>query len=336
MNLFDNNSIQSSIQYEIPFTRNIKFGLFLTLEPPALICNCILIYYLIVDRILRRALHYHGILALLIVTLLTNLIEVPRIIHYLHIGIVIPQTNINCLIWQWCDYTLNSMVNVLMVWISLERYLFVFHANIYIRANHRLLFHYLPLISIFVYLILFYTVTIFFYPCEQQVDFTQPLCGFPCYTTSTNISLYDLLMHTCIPLWFSLIIDTSLIVRVIYRKQAIFQHQAIQWRKHRKMVMQLLIISTLFSLCQYPYAVVIFIQLFVTLPESIVYAQIVCFYYLFWLLTLLLPFACIVSISEVIHKVKFLFMQRKRRRIMVIPMTTAPFQNTVQQRRRYS
>ncbi len=94
------NSTESSVFYETQQSRITKLSLFIALEPPALICNCILIYYLIADRTLRHTIYYHAILALLIVTLLTNLVELPRIIHYLNIGIVIPQTKINCLFWQ--------------------------------------------------------------------------------------------------------------------------------------------------------------------------------------------------------------------------------------------
>jgi hypothetical protein len=320
MTSLENNSLDSSDLHETQWTRNIKFNLFVALEPPSLICNFILVYYLIADPTLRRTLHYHGILALLVVTLLTNLIEVPRVIRYLDIGIVVPQSNINCLIWQWCDYLLFSSVNLMMFWISVERYLLIFHVNLYTTAKRRLLFHYLPLVLIIVYLIMFYIVAIFIYSCEPQFDFTKPLCGFPCYTNHANIVLYDLIVHTWIPLCFGILLDISLVIRVVYRKRVGLQHQSAQWRKHRKMVIQLLLISGLYSMCQAPYAVVAFIQLFVNLPDSIAYVQIVYFYYLFWLFTLLLPFVCIQCISKVINKVKRSLMQRKRRKIVTIPM----------------
>ena len=230
-------SEESSILDQTQLTRNIKFGVFVGLAPPAITSNIILIYYLIRDRTLRRTLHYHGILALLIVTLLTNLIEVPRIIHYLHIGSVIPQSDINCLIWQWCDYLLFSSVNLMMFWISVERYLLIFHANIYTRAKYRLFFHYLPLILIAVYLIVFYITAIFIYPCERQFDFTQPLCGFPCYTIYANISLYDLIAHGIFPLCVGICVDITLVLRSVYRKRVGLQQSGAQWRKHRKMIL---------------------------------------------------------------------------------------------------
>ena len=90
----DNSAKSLSRVYETQFTRNVKFGLFVALEPPALICNSILVYYLITDRTLRKTFHYHAILALLIVCLLTNLIEVPRIIRYLHIVFQNPHSHL--------------------------------------------------------------------------------------------------------------------------------------------------------------------------------------------------------------------------------------------------
>jgi hypothetical protein len=323
----DDNSTESLIFYETQQTRNIKFGLFVSLEPPALICNFALIYYLIADRALRQTLHYHAILALLIATLLTNLVEVPRITRYLHIGIVIPQTNINCLIWQWCDYLLFSTVNLLMFWTSIERSLLIFHANLYITAKRRLFFHYLPLINIIVYLITFYTVAIFIYPCELQFDFTRPLCGFPCYTTYANISLYDLVAHTLIPLCFGIMVDTSLVIRVIFRKRVGLQQHGAQWRKYRKMIIQLLLLSSLYSMCQTPFNALVFLQLFITLPNLLAYIQIIYFYYLFWLLTLLLPLACMGCMSEVRNKIKNSLMQRMRRNNTVVPMTAARLHN---------
>jgi 7 transmembrane receptor (rhodopsin family) len=299
-----NNSTDSLISYETQWTRNIKFGLFVALEPPALICNGVLVYYLIADRKLRRALHYHAFLWLLIISLLTNLIEVPRILNYLHIGMVIPQTEMNCSIWMWCDYTLNGCVNALMLWASLERHLLIFHNHLHTTAKHRLFFHYLPPIGIIVYLILFYIGAIFVYPCEQQFDFNEPLCGYPCYTTYVNISYYDLFAHTWLPQLFGVMLDIILVVRAIYPKQVGQQQQAGQWRKSRKMIVQLLIISSLYLACQIPYALVLLIQLFSSRPDFAAYVQMVFFYYFFWLLTLLLPLVCIVCLRKVTNKVK--------------------------------
>jgi hypothetical protein len=86
------------------------------------------------------------------------------------------------------------------------------------------------------------------------------------------------------------------------------------------MVIQLLVISSLYTACQTPFDAVVFIQFFVTLPDSIAYVQIAYFYDLFWLLTLLFPFACIGCMPEVSSKVKNVLSRRIRRNMMVVPM----------------
>ncbi|CAF1291155.1 unnamed protein product [Adineta ricciae] len=237
MNISENSSIESSSTYETPHSRSIKYYIFVTMAPPALLLNSLLIFYLVADRTLRGTLHYHAVLALLIVTFLTNSIEVPRIIHYLHLGIVLPQTDLNCLIWQCCDYLLFSSVNVLMCWTSIERYLFIFHRNLFTTARGRLLYHYIPFVIIIVYLVLFYIGVIFIYPCDAQFDFSQPLCGFPCYTTQAVISFYDLFAHSFCPMCVDVSLNVVLIIRVLYRKrvgllQQQQHHHAKEWQKN--------------------------------------------------------------------------------------------------------
>ncbi|CAF1628682.1 unnamed protein product [Adineta ricciae] len=325
-----NNSTELPVLGETQWTRNIKFGIFIALEPPALICNTILVYYLIFNRTLRYTLHYHAVLALLIVCLLTNLIEVPRIIHYLHIDIVLPPTNINCLIWQLCDYLLFGSLNVFLLWASIERHLFIFHSNLYTTAKRRFYFHYLPLISIAVYLILFYIGAIFIYPCDTNFDFTQPICGYPCYTASPNISLYDYFAHSCVPLILDILLDIGLVIRAMRHKRIVVnqqREQVVQWRKYRKMMFQLLLISSLYSVLQIPFVVVQLIPLFTILSPLGVYLQAVYFYYFFWLLTLLLPFVCIGCLPEVVKKVKDLFTRWTRRNTMIVPIITNRLQS---------
>ncbi|CAF4886513.1 unnamed protein product [Rotaria socialis] len=92
----ENNSTETLLVFETQWTRNIKFVLFVALAPAALICSCALVYFLIADQNLRQTLHYHALLGLLIASLVTNLIELPRIIHYLRISIVTPQADLNC------------------------------------------------------------------------------------------------------------------------------------------------------------------------------------------------------------------------------------------------
>jgi hypothetical protein len=314
------NSTQLSTVSETYLTRNIKFGLFIGLEPPSLICNIILLYYLIADKTLRQSLHHHSILALLIVSLLTNIFDVPRMLHFLYMGIVAPETKVNCLIWQWCDFMFYGHTNVFLLWASVERYMLIFHGNIFNTAKRRLYFHYLPFLAIVVYLAIFYITVIFLIPCDQ-FDFGVVICGLPCYTSLLIISLYDNFAHNWLPLGFNIILSIGLTIRVFYRNRIGLQ-QNVQRRKHRKMVFQLLLISTLHLVCVLPYALVIFIQVVANAPDFAAYIQNVYFYYLFWLLTLLQPFVCIGCLPEVVTKIKQWWRKQIRRNTTVVPVNT--------------
>ncbi|CAM4914560.1 unnamed protein product [Rotaria socialis] len=320
------NDTDFSQVFETTTTRLGKLILFATLEPPALLSNLFLVYHLVADRALRRALHNHVVLVLLIASLLTNAVEVPRVLAFLYQGIVLPATVINCLIWQWCDFSLCSLNNMFIWWMSVERYLLVFHSHIFNTSKYRWLLHYLPLIALVIYIAGFYGIVIFLYPCEPQPNYLEVLCGVPCYTLEAAISTFDLIAHNLAPLIFNIFLNIATIFRVLYMKK--FQtHQRIHWKKYRKMILQLLILSFLHLVTVAPYALIPFVGLFAGLPTVSLYIQTVYFYYLFWLLMLLSPLVCIVSINEVKVKITKAFARLIGRDNTVAPLTMTLIRN---------
>lgn len=283
------------------FVRYFKFSVLLVLEPPALLCNGFLVFYLLTDRNLRTTLHHHVILLLLLVTLVTNLVEIPRILTFLRLGVATPQTTISCLFWQWADYLLYGQGNVLMMWASFERHLFVFHNHLFGNARRRFLYHYLPLVSINVYLILFYIVAVFLHPCQKTFHFTLPLCGQPCFTDDSIFSLYDLFVHSWLPIVLIVVFSLGLILRVLYPK-VVLRQQQVQWRRYRRMVLQLCAISSLYMIIVGPYCLMEVLDLLFGLPERVMYVKSIHLFYLYWLLTLLLPFVCLGCLPEVTNR----------------------------------
>ena len=299
--------------------RYFKFAFLLILEPPSLLCNGFLVFYLINDKHLRTTLHHHVILLLLLVTLATNLVEIPRILHYLRLGVTTPESTIGCLFWQFCDYTLFGQTNVLMMWASFERHLFVFHSHLYGNSRRRFLYHYLPLVVINVYLILFYLVVVFMYPCENTFDFTIPLCGQPCFTEDSALSLYDLLVHSWLPVMLIVLFSLGLILRVLYPK-LVWRQQHVQWRRYRRMVLQLCSIASLYMIVVGPYCVLQVINLLVELPTAVIYVKDTHLFYVYWLLTLLLPFVCLGCLPEVTHRFHQQVKRWMHRRHCVVPV----------------
>ena len=297
----NSTSPSSLLIVESTLTRYLKFAVLLVLEPPALVCNSFLVYSLLSNGHLRTALQHHVILALLLVTLLSNLIEIPRVLHYLLVGVVRPESAVGCLIWQWCDYLLFALANMLMLWASFERHLLVFHSHLFSNQRTRFFLHYFPLAFIVLYLLLFYTILIFAYSCDSKFDFSKPLCGSPCFTDHSLLSLYDLLVHSWIPTLFIALFSVGLVLRVLYQKR-LFLRQHGQWRKYRRMILQLLSISFVYLICMGPYTLVQIIDLLAGLSPLMTYVENVYLFYVYWLLMLLLPFVCIGCVPELTNK----------------------------------
>lgn len=124
-----------------------------------------------------------------------------------------------------------------------------------------------------------------------------------------------------------MVFDIGLIIRVLYRRRVGLQHQGVQRHRYRKMIIQLLTISSLYLSNQLPFPAVVFLQLFINLPDWLAHIHIVYFYYLFWLLTLLIPFACMACMTEAVSKLKITLMRQKRRISMLAPITIDRPQN---------
>jgi len=108
---------------------------------------------------------------------------------------------------------------------------------------------------------------IFFYPCINQFDFTQLLCGGPCYYFEPIISGLDLFIDLALPIAVSTLASIALLSRVIRQKHRMQQHQ--MWRKNRRLVIQLLYIVILHNVVWLPIVICSSIMLFSTVSQSI-------------------------------------------------------------------
>ena len=293
-----NNSTSEEIEYgyeEVGIPRSIRFWLLLLFDIPAVACTFYLLYYLLFNRTLRKALHNHVIIVLLIVASTSHLIDIPSYIIYLLLGYVWISTPSFCSFWSFVDIGLFNMILILMAWATIERHILVFHSKWIKKRRNRFLFHYVPLILVILYNILFYMIIIFFPSCETIYDYSQPWCGYPCFYDNTILCLYDINANSTIPLILIVIFSITLAIRFIRQKQRV--QRIIRWRKHRKMVIQLLLISLVPVIFNSP-LVILTIAHYCGLPAEVgAEAQI----YLYFL-SLLLSYVCLASLPELWKK----------------------------------
>jgi hypothetical protein len=306
MSVNESNSDDSFSTAEISLPRSIRFWLLLLFDIPSVICSFILLIYLLGNRIARNALNNHSIILLIIFGLGTQLIDVPFYLSFIiNSGIVKPSIPAICILWWIVAFTLYNGQQILMAWTAVERHIFIFNDRWMRTKRGRFFGHYLPLIVILSYLFIFYIYAFFLYPCSNTYEYNLPVCNaYPCYQDGPIIGVWDFFVNNILPGLLVAFISMGLLIRVIRRKQQL--SQGIQWRKHRKMIIQLLLISTLNIIFILPLNLLSLAYLCGLSDEY--GAQIdLYFYFAGYFLIFFIPFVCLASMPELLKKMKFLF-----------------------------
>ncbi|CAF3985620.1 unnamed protein product [Rotaria sp. Silwood1] len=253
----------------------------------------------------RQAINNHVIILLLFNNLIYELIDISLFLNYYRLDTVSPATQSLCLIWIFIDEALYSVSTITVAWASIERHILIFHNQWLSSSRRRFLIHYVPMMLLVSYIILFHFVVIVFPPCENRYDYTQEICGHQlCFHNSKLIGTWDSIAHNIIPTLTIVIFSITLLVRVLLQNRRM--HRIVQWRKHRKMAIQLLSISALYLFLYIPYMCMELTHLCCISPESSnnfeEYAQFFSYYVIF-----LLPFVCLVSLMERPWRLKNIF-----------------------------
>ena len=105
--------------------------------------------------------------------------------------------------------------------------------------------HYIPIAVCMLYPSLLYFILIFLYPCEPVYDFTQLLCVIPCYFFSSGIANFDTFFNNWAPIFAIPVLSGTLFARFLVKKRQM-RNEAFRWKRDRKMVIQLLTITSLY------------------------------------------------------------------------------------------
>jgi len=319
MSVNQSDSGDSSETDGISLPRPVRFWLLLLFDVPSVICSFTILICLLGNRTSRRALRNHSIIVLIILCLGTLLIDIPSYLAFIiNSGVVKPSVPAACVMWWFVDIGVYNSQQVLIAWIAVERHILIFHDRWLRTKRGKVFAHYLPLILILAYLFIFYVYAFFIYPCQNTFDYTAPYCnGGPCFQNEPLLRTWDLILDNIAPGLLEPIVSIALIIRVIRQKQQL--SQGIQWRKHRKMVLQLISVSIINLTLIVPLNVFSLAYLF-GLPSDYAAGVVSYFYFFGYFLSLLVPFAFITSISGLSRKVKSIF-QRGRRDIAFVGPT---------------
>ena len=289
----DDDTLSASSEVSIP--RPIRFWLLLLMDIPAVTCTFFLLYHLFFNKNLRKSLHNHVIIVLLILALSSHLVDIPSYITFLHLGYVWISTPAFCTFWSFVSVGLFNMLAIRMAFGAVERYILIFHSGWMATKRKRLLLHYLPLSLIITYGISFYVFAIFFPPCENVFGYTQAWCGYSCYFDNTIINMHDTIGNCILPTLIIAISSAALFIRFIRQKRRV--QQLIRWRHHRKMVIQLLAVSLLHVIFNFPLLILMTAHL-CGLPEETGAEAELYTYFFTYFISLLLPYIYLACLPE--------------------------------------
>jgi hypothetical protein len=308
----------------------VRFWLFLISNILSLICCIFVLLNFLLDSTLRGGLHNHVMIVVLFMCVIFELTDVPWTIHLYLSDVVWIQTQTFCIIWKFIDSTIYTSIPKLVAWASIERHILIFHSQWVATKKRRYLIHYTPIVFIVIYGIMVYGITTPMKDCGREFYYFVNFCGYSsCIYDSTVFSLYEfitggLLCSTLIGFG-----SVFLVLRVVFQKHRL--QQQMQWRKHRKMTIQLLSIASIFFIFYLP-LVILGTAYKLGLPSYIgvefnLYANFFSSYTEF-----LLPFACINTLPKLRTRIKNTCRWFWRRRTNVVAPQQLPIRSAVDSR----
>ncbi|CAF1157761.1 unnamed protein product [Adineta ricciae] len=271
---------------------------------PSVVCYVFLLYHFFAIRTLRQGINNHIVIVVLILGLMYTLIDIASSITYYRLHRQVwPQSPAFCYFWLWIDYGVFNTITVLLAWGSFERHILVFHHQLTNTRFKRIIFHYIPMYFILTYMTLYYTVLVFFYPCQNDWDYNWAVCGVDgCYHENVIIAYFELYFHGIIPMIAITLFNIALLIRVMCHKRT--AQQRVAWKKYRKMAFQLLSIVALYLSINFPLSAIDMLSLVGINVEGQV-SRIISF--LGYHTIMFLPFVCLAGLPEVWKKVKGIF-----------------------------
>jgi hypothetical protein len=297
----------------------VKFWLYLIFLIPSIICTLFVLYYLLSDRTLRRSLNNHVFIVLLFTVLFCEVTMYPWMLYYYYYpGNTWQRSSTFCLIWSFFDWAVYMLQLLLFAWASIERHILIFHDRWVSTRKKRIFVHYLPVIIISLYWFIFCLFAYLYPSCKNTFDTSQMICVTICLLNFFSYHAFDTLFNNILPTLIIVIFSVSLFLRVLWQKHRM--RQPIQWRKHRKMAIQLLSISALYLFITTPWAIIMFLRICgLSRDIGVSYENITTF--ISYYMVLLFPFVSLLSLSELRTKLnKVLHLHRQQRSIGLEPV----------------
>ena len=303
------------------YRRPITLGLIIPVVILSLSCTFLILGYFLTHShvMLRKSLHHHAVFLLTIVSLLYTAFDLPFSMNYFRQGFHPYRSIPFCLWWYWFDYSLVSMSLYLTATASIQRHILVFHSHLLQVRTKRIVLHYLPLAISVLYPPSFYIGFMFIYQCQLYYVESDGWCAYPCYMDDAFLYQLDWILSTVVPVGLILLANVTLVLRVMHMMRRVRRQQNDNWRRQRKLTLQLFAFTSLY-LAVYVSTTTVAILHITVLPD--LYNDVPNIYYIYHLIYFVCPLQsifCIFALPELLA-----FLRRKLRRPMMVGTMTAP------------
>ena len=300
--------------YELRIPVYARFWIYLIPNILSLLCSVFVLYHLLFNRTLRQALNNH-IIIIIIIGLIYELTSVPLMLYWFQFSDTWRLTLSFAHFWTFIDYLCYSTQLVGFAWASIERHILIFHNHWVSTRKKRILIHYPPLLALMLYCFMYYFVFIVFPFCKEFI-LPSPFNSVPisCVLFDPTFYRYDSISHQFIPTFLIILLSLCLFLRVVWQKSRL--NRSIEWRKQRKMTIQLLSISSIYLILMGPRTIFQFC-IFIGFGTNDV---MVLFYHSAFFanyITFLFPYVCCGAMPKLGGKLKKLFFCRTQRRVIV-------------------
>jgi len=315
-----NNTGSVVVDDDAPLIFNaIQFWSFLIVLIPAIVCSFFTLYQFLFNRTLRKTHNNHVIIAVLFVGLICQLTNYPWMLYYYNFEGIWERSVVFCSIWAYLDWAFYVLQTMILAWATIERHIFIFHDRWIATQKKRFIVHYLPIIILPIYCISFYVYFDFLSPCENALQNNYMRCIYLCIYDSNTFNIGETIGHQIIPCVIILVSSSTLLGRVIWKKKRM--NQPVQWRKHRKMAIQLLSMTMVYLLLYFPYTFLNFLYFSGCLQDTNQHlSEFVTF--LSYFMMLVLPFVCMLTLPELSkYKCVKTVLRFRQATAVVAPMT---------------
>lgn len=215
--------------------------------------------FLLISCVKKRSnicnLPNHLILCLLIVS--TWLISIDLIstqVYYWSEYVPI-QTDWACRFYNVSFFTASNLNRMFMAFMSIERHFLVFRPQLYHRRRFRYLLHYFPVIFLISWSLIYSIVTDVFLTCPQiRFRYNRFLCGYTCSVLVPNTLRIYVWIQVFLPTIITTLACTLLPIRFLLKKSKL---QRLEWRRARRMIVQMSTIAATYTLCWFPYTILL-------------------------------------------------------------------------------